>query len=248
MSTSFSRITRILAFALLTGAPLVAAAAKPAPATPVRNAALASMTPANTAVVYVDYVTGLDNLLTTIPGNQYRNNVAAFAKLSPLFKLPTAVLGEENDYYGSFFPELKALLDSGGRNFPRSTPTGYTPAFAEWLRSTGRSNVLIGGISIDNCTLHTALDLLRAGYNVYVVVDASGTNSPLAEDAAILRLVSAGAVTVSWLNALTELGGDFAGPYGKGMMEIIQAHWPASTTGTVDDTTPDGHGMQLPKG
>jgi nicotinamidase-related amidase len=42
--------------------------------------------------------------------------------------------------------------------------------------------VIIGGISIDNCTLHTSLDLIRNGYNVYVVVDASSTNSKLAEE------------------------------------------------------------------
>ncbi len=211
------------------------------------QAALTKLTAQNTAVVYVDYVTGLDNLMTTIPGKQYRNNIAAFAKLSPLFKLPTAVLGEENDYYGTFLPEIKALLATGGKTFPRSTPTGYTPDFANWLKSTGRRNVLIGGISIDNCTLHTALDMLRAGYRVFVVVDASSTNSKIAEDAAIYRLVQAGAVPVGWLNALTELGSDFAGPYGKGMMEIVQSNWPASTVGTVNDTTPDGRGMQLPK-
>jgi hypothetical protein len=45
---------------------------------------------------------------------------------------------------------------------------------------------------------------------------------------------------------LTELGRDFAGPYGQGMMQIIQAHWPASTLGAIHDMTPDGHGMQLP--
>ncbi|MGQ3355881.1 MAG: isochorismatase family protein [Phreatobacter sp.] len=215
--------------------------------TPPKNAALAGFTPADTALIYVDYVTGLDNLMTTIPGKQYRNNIAAFAKFSGLFGLPTGVLGEENDYYGTFLPEIKALIDAGARTFQsRSTPTGYTAELAEWLRQTGRTNVLIGGISIDNCTLHTSLDLLRNGYGVFVVVDVSSTNSKLAEDAAIMRLIQAGAVPVSWLNALTELGTDFAGPHGRGMMQIIQTHWPASTVGTVADTTPDGHGMQLP--
>jgi hypothetical protein len=212
-----------------------------------RQAALTKVTPESAVVVYVDYMTGLDNLITTIPGKQYRNNVAAFAKFSPLFGLPTAVLGEENDYYGTFLPEIKSLLDKGGKMFPRTSPTGYTPDFAAWLKKTGRKNVIIGGISIDNCTLHTALDLLRAGYNVYVVVDVSGTNSKIAEDAAIDRLVSAGAVPVSWLNMLTDLGADFNGPYGQGMMGIIQAHWPASTIGQVNDMSPDGRGMQPPK-
>lgn len=245
--------TRANALAAATAAlacflPVVTFPATAAPARTTPSVALAPMTPADTVVVYVDYVTGLDNLLTTIPGRQFRNNVAAFAKFAPLFKLPAAVLGEENEYYGTFLPEMKPVLAAGGRTFPRTGVSGYTPDFAKWLASTGRRNVLVGGISIDNCTLHTALDLLRNGYRVFVVADVSSTNSPLAEQAALLRLVQAGAVPVGWLNALTELGVDFAGPYGRGMMEIVQGHWPASTVGTPLDTTPDGRGMQLPRG
>lgn len=210
--------------------------------------ALRRMAPDSAAIAYVDYVTGLDNLITTIPGPQFRNNIQAFARFSGLFGLPTAVFGEENDYYGTFLPEIRALIDAGAATFPRTTPSGCTPAFMEWLRATGRRDVIIGGISIDNCTLHTALDLLRAGYNVQVVVDVSGSNSRLAEDMAIQRLAAAGAVNAGWLNTLTELGADFAGPFGRGMMGIIQQHWPASTVGEVHDTTPDGHGMQLPQG
>lgn len=240
----------VAAIAALAMTPWVAPSlqAQPANRPASTGPALNGFTPANAVLVYVDYVTGLDNLMTTIPGKQYRNNIAAFAKFSTLFRMPTAVLGEENDYYGTFLPEIKKLVGEGGKTFaPRSTPTAYTPDFASWLKSTGRQNVIIGGISIDNCTLHTSLDLLRNGYNVFVIVDVSSTNSKLAEDAAIQRLIQAGAVPVSWLNALTELGTDFAGPQGKGMMEIIQAHWPASTVGVVEDTTPDGRGMQLPK-
>jgi len=240
--TSRRLSTLFVSFMLFTAAHSTAQAQDAA-----RNAALAKVTPENSVVVYVDYVTGLDNLMTTIPGQQYRNNIEAFAKFSLVFGLPTAVLGEENDYYGTFLPEIKALIGKGAQTFPRSTPTGYTADFAAWLKKTGRKNVIIGGISIDNCTLHTALDLLRNGYRVYVVVDASSTNSKLAEDAAIMRLAAAGAVPVSWLNMLTELGADFAGPYGKEMMGIVQAHWPASTTGHTEDTTPDGRGMQLPR-
>jgi len=211
------------------------------------NTALSGMSLDDTVLVYVDYVTGLDNLMNTLPGRVYRNNVAAFAKFSPVLGIPTGVMGEENAYYGTFLPEIKALIDAGARTFaPRSTPTGFNAEFAEWLSGTGRKTVLIGGISIDNCTLHTSLDLLRHGYRVFVVIDASGTNSKIAEDLAVMRLIAAGAVPVGWLTALTELGRDFAGPVGKGMMQIIQAHWPASTVGPVHDTTPDGHGLQLP--
>ncbi|WP_309627038.1 isochorismatase family protein [Brevundimonas sp.] len=195
----------------------------------------------------MDYVTGLDNLITTIPGPQFRNNITAFARFNPLFKVPTIVLGEENEYYGTFLPEITEHVTHDTHRFNRTQVSGYTPEVRAWLASTGRRTIVIGGISIDNCTLHTALDLLRDGYRVYVITDVSGSNSSLAEQDALARLRDAGAVTGGWLTTLTDLGRDFASPdYGRGMMEIIQAHWPASTTGTVLDTTPDGHGMQPP--
>lgn len=200
----------------------------------------------NAAFVYVDYVTGLDNLMNTIPPEQFHNNIEAFAKTGLLFNMPVLVLGEESDYYGTFLPAIKPLIDAGALRENRTTVSGYTPRVAEWLKKTGRKNVIIGGISIDNCTMLTSLDLLDAGYNVFVVVDVSSTNSRLVEDTAISRLIKAGATPVTWLNVLTELGGDFAGPHGKGMMQIIQQHWPASTVGSVDDLTDDGAGFQLP--
>lgn len=208
-------------------------------------AALQKVTPASSVVVYVDYVTGLDNLMNTIPARQYRNNITAFSKFNTMFKIPAVVLGEENDYYGTFLPEITKNVTYDVRRYNRTMVSGYVPEFRKWLKSTGRKNVIIGGISIDNCTLATTLDLLRDGYNVYVVVDASGSNSKMAEDMAIHRMRDAGAVMVTWLNMATELGVDFAAPVGKELMSLVSTHWPASTVGDVEDLTPDGRGMQL---
>ena len=207
------------------------------------NPALHRPTPESAILVYVDYVTGLDNLMTTIPARQYKNNIAAFAKLNRLFEMPTVVFGEENEYYGTFLPEI-AVVDHDVRRYSRTQISGFVPEFQAWLAQSGRKDVIIGGISIDNCVLHTALDLLRAGYNVFVVVDVSGTNSELAEQTSLMRLRDAGAVMTTWLATATELGVDFASRYGDGLKEIIATHWPASTVGQVEDTTPDGHGMQ----
>lgn len=233
------RLAAAFAVFAAAGAPAVASEAA-------RKAALTRLSPETTAFIYVDYVTGLDNLMNTVPPEQFRNNVAAFAKIAPLFKADHAVLGEENDYYGVFLPEIRPLVDAGAPRFPRTQVSGYTKDLAAWLKSTGKKNVVIGGISIDNCTLLTSLDLIRDGYNVYVVADVSATNSKLAEDAALMRLAQAGAVTVGWLNVLTEMGGDFAGPYGQQMAAIVRDHWPASTVGATRDLTPDGRGLQPP--
>ena len=207
------------------------------------NANLVKVTPQNAVFVYVDFNTGLDNQLTTVPGKQFRNNVAAFAKLNPIFKVPTAIFGEENDYYGPFYPEITQHVTHDAHRFHRTTPSGYTPEFAEWLKKTGRKNVVIGGISIDNCTLHTSLDLLRAGYNVFVVLDVSSTNNQLAEDAAVRRLTNAGAVGTTWLAMATELVGDWNTPLGRELMAVVGQHLVGSTVGTPADPTPDGKGI-----
>ena len=130
------------------------------------------------------------------------------------------------------------------RRYNRTSISGFVPEFRDWLKASGRNDVIIGGISIDNCVLHTALDLLREGYNVWVVVDVSGSNSPIAEQAAIMRLRDAGAVITGWLAIATELAVDFASPYEDDLKHLVFNHWPASTIGPVEDTTPDGYGMQ----
>jgi nicotinamidase-related amidase len=207
-----------------------------------RAAALTDLTPENAVLVYVDFNTGLDNLLTTIPGEQFRHNVTAFSKIGQVFDMPIAIFGEENDFYGPFYPEI-APVQAKGRQFHRTSPSGYTPEFAAWLESTGRRNVIIGGISIDNCTLHTSLDLLRNGYNVFVLTDVSPTNNPAAYEAALTRLVQAGAVPMTWVSVGTDLVGDWNTPAGQGLMPVMQAHLAGSTVGETNDTTPDGKGF-----
>ena len=58
-----------------------------------------------------------------------------------------------------------------------------------------------------------------------------------------MRLVQAGAVPIGWLNAMTELGQSWEGPYADGMRAIVREHWPASTVGPTEDSTPDGAGL-----
>ena len=212
---------------------------KPEARSATRGASRVSLARDNAVFVYVDYLSGLDDHLTTVPGPQFRNNVTAFAKLNPIFRLPTAILGDEGEYTGRFYPEVRRHVTQDTTYFRRTTPTGYTPAFARWLAGTGRRNVIIGGIAIDNCTLHTTLDLLRAGYNVFVVLDVSSTNNKLAEDAAILRLSQAGAVMTSWIAVGTELLKDWNSPEGRQLAGVLQAHLAGSTVGTAVDPSAD---------
>jgi nicotinamidase-related amidase len=83
--------------------------------------------------------------------------------------------------------------------------------------------VIIGGVGLDLCTLHTALDLLAGGDEPYVVVDCSGTESELVQLAAMLRLTQAGAVMINWVSLASELMGDWRTPEGEAVGRLHAA-------------------------
>jgi hypothetical protein len=66
------------------------------------------------------------------------------------------------------------------------------------LKKSGNKKLIVAAISLDICAQQLTLDLLQAGYEVYVVVDCSGTDEKVVETAAMMRLTQAGAVMVSW--------------------------------------------------
>jgi nicotinamidase-related amidase len=57
----------------------------------------------------------------------------------------------------------------------------------------------------EGCILYTALDALRLGYTVSVVVDATAGATTIIHDAALLRLTQRGVTPVTWLSLASEL-------------------------------------------
>lgn len=96
--------------------------------------------------------------------------------------------------------------------------------FRKVIQEEGRKKLIMAGISINNCLMLTALDAMAAGYEVYVVVDASGTNSQLVEQAAMMRLTQAGAVMTSWVTLASELMNDWQTPEGAKVGALYQKY------------------------
>ena len=188
------------------------------------NQYLEKLSKTNSVLIMVDYLTGFDTGLRTINRSTYVNNVEAVAKMGAIFKLPTILLGDEGGFRGNFYPFIKKHLPDA-KQFGRHTPSAFhSPELVKALEETGRKKLIIGGISIDNCVLQTSLDLLKAGYEVYVIVDASGADEPLVETAAMMRLTQAGAVMVNWVSIASEIMDDWNTPEGPAIGKLYQDH------------------------
>ena len=73
-----------------------------------------------------------------------------------------------------------------------------------------------------------ALDLLKDGYEVYALSDASGGTSVDAHERGMQRVIQAGAVPVTWEAVMAELGRLYEGDYIGSFVKIMQGHLPAS--------------------
>lgn len=181
----------------------------------------------NCVVVLVDFLDGFLPGLKTIDRDLLRKNAEAFTRLSNIFNLPTIMLGEEGGFRGKFFSEVVAHADRAIR-IERHTPSAWDePMFRDKLAAIGRKKVLLGGISLDICTLQLTLDLLAAGYEAYVVVDVSGSDTHLNETAALLRMTQAGAVMVSWASVASEIMKDWETAEGPAVGQLYQelSYW-----------------------
>ena len=168
----------------------------------------------NAVLVMVDHLSGFMPGIQTIAPALFQKNVTAVAKIGKIFKLPTVVLGDEGGFRGNFLPQIRDFL--GDAHFvERHTPSAWhVQEFQDTLKSFGRPKVVLAGVSIDNCVELTSLDLLRNGYEVYVVVDASGTTTTQVETAAMMRLTQAGAVMTNWVSLASEIMEDWGTPEG----------------------------------
>ena len=152
----------------------------------------------------------------------FRKNAEAFARITETFQLPTIMLGEEGSFRGNFFPEV-IKHSAHAIRVERHTPSAWDePRFRSVLAGMNRRKVLLGGVSLDICTLQLTLDLLNNGYEPYVVTDASASDTALNETSAMLRMTQAGAVMVTWGSVASEIMRDWQTPEGQIVGELYQ--------------------------
>lgn len=108
-----------------------------------------------------------------------------------IFDIPVLATEQYPKGLGGTVPELAERLESAKAK-TRFSCGECKELFAD-LMSAGRRKVVIAGIESHVCVMQTALDLLTAGFEIYVVVDAVGSRGQLDHQTAIRRMELAGA-------------------------------------------------------
>jgi nicotinamidase-related amidase len=114
------------------------------------------------------------------------------------------------------------------RRLPASVPSKVAfsscgaAGLLETLRSSKRANIVLSGMETHVCVLHTALDLLGEGFQVFLPVDGLQARYAVDHDMALRRLEKAGSIlTTVEATAFEWLGGAHH-PQFKPISKLIQ--------------------------
>ena len=168
-------------------------------------------TPEDSAVVFIDHQPQMTFGVANIDRASLINNVTLLAKVAKEFNVPVVLTTVETESFsGYMWPQLLDVFP-GQKVIERTSMNSWDDeGFREAVKATGRKNILMCGLWTEVCVTWPTIEMLAEGYNIYVVEDCCGATSPAAHEAALSRMVQAGAVRVTTIPALLEWQRDWA--------------------------------------
>jgi nicotinamidase-related amidase len=179
------------------------------------------------ACLLVDHQSGLISLVQDFSPGEFKNNVLALASVAKFFELPTILTTSfEDGPNGPIVPELKkAFPDSPLIARPGQINAWDNEDFVKAIEKTGRKQLIIAGVVTDVCVAFPALSAIAAGYEVFVVTDASGTFNEAVRHAAWTRMAHAGVQLMNWFSVACELHRDWRNDV-EGLGALLSEHIP----------------------
>jgi nicotinamidase-related amidase len=179
-------------------------------------------------VLLVDHQSGLICMVQDFSPGEFKNNVLALADVAKFFKLPTILTTSfENGPNGPIVPELKQMFpDAPFIPRPGQINAWDNQDFVKAVEQTGRKQLIIAGVVTDVCVAFPALSAVEAGYDVFVVTDASGTFNPAVRAAAWTRMAHAGVQLMNWFSVACELHRDWRNDI-EGLGNLLSNYIPA---------------------
>ncbi|WP_165445313.1 hydrolase [Bacilliculturomica massiliensis] len=145
--------------------------------------------------------------------------------------VPALVTQQYTKGLGATIPALHAALTE---EFSGAAASSYTPVekttfsamktpeFVEALKASGRSTIIVSGIESHVCVQQTVIDLLDAGYTVFVAADCVSSRKVSDRRMAKSRMRAEGAVYTTMEAILFELCGGAREPGFKEISAIVK--------------------------
>lgn len=175
------------------------------------------------AIVLIDHQDMTVSWIGSQPQETCVNNVRMLARVGEELGVPLQVTSTMEDAIGTNIKDIQELAPSA---YAARVKRGGTlnafldPDFVAAVAAHGRRKLIIAGLTTDICLYHSTVGALDAGYEAFVVADACGASSPLADEVSFERLRGIGATITDGNQALSELFTDFGSDLGQKAQQI----------------------------
>jgi nicotinamidase-related amidase len=195
--------------------------------TPIRDPTTDSLlTPQNAIIAFIDYQREQYAGVGSVDHDELLAHATMLGRIASSFELPV-VLSTVYVKHGmsGTNAELREALP-GVLEIDRTTMNSWEDAkFRAAVEKTDRKKLILAGLWTEVCVAFPALDAMRAGYQVYVVVDAIGGVSRTAHESAMQRMVQAGVIPISVLGLACELQRDWGRPDANRLRTIMREYF-----------------------
>jgi nicotinamidase-related amidase len=185
------------------------------------------LTPGNCQLLFIDHQPQMAFGVQSIDRQVLKNNTVALAKSAKVFDIPTTITTVETESFsGHTYPELLAVFPEHAILERTSMNSWDDQKVRDALAKNGQKKVVVSGLWTEVCNNGFAFSAMaEGGYEIYMVADASGGTTKEAHDYAMLRMIQAGVVPMTWQQVLLEWQRDWArrDTY-DAVMDIVREH------------------------
>lgn len=176
-------------------------------------------------ILLIDHQVGTIKLAISTPYDEIVRNTRALARTAVETGMPLVLTSSQEDHFqGLLLDDLQTLAPDAYAarvKRPGVVDCWLYPPFKDAVVATGRKRLIMAGLTNDVCIVYPAISAVEDGYEVQVVVDAAGSPTKDADNAAIERMRANGVVITSTNQVMAELATDWAGDTGSHIQRIL---------------------------
>jgi len=184
------------------------------------------LTADNSVLAMIDHQTGLMVGVRDFNQAEIQDNIQGLCELATTMDIPSIITASMPEGpNGPVMPEIFEALPHANY-VPRAGEVNAfdSKEFVDAIESTGRKKIIMAGIVTDVCLMFPALSAVEAGYDVYAIVDASGTWNKTVQEASIQRMNQAGVKIATWASVLAEIMRDWRSDKAMELGTILANH------------------------
>lgn len=185
-----------------------------------------TLTEDNCVLAMIDHQTGLMVGVRDFDQAQIQDNIQGLCELATTMDIPSIITSSMPE--GPNGPVMTEIFDAlpNAKYIPRAGEVNAWDSneFVEAIKATGKKKIIMAGIVTDVCLMFPAISAVAEDYDVYAVIDASGTWNKTVQDASIHRMSQAGVKVTTWASVLAEIMKDWRSEKAMELGQILANH------------------------